>query len=200
MAHTYTPTATWNTGYTIPDDGDDRDAASVDVALEALGDRTQFLYARSAPGTIDIPTPTNYLNADWAWNVSPMGWEQATVGAVVGVILDVGAALPSLCTLDAVTVQCKGAAGHIALPGTPPKIQLWRQPAGGAAPTKIGEQIDTSATVLVYEDDHPITITGLAEAYDVTDGNRYYLHIFGESGTNDLNGFTTYGYYAAVSY
>ncbi len=32
--------------FTIPDDGDDRDATSVDVALEALGDRTMHLYKR----------------------------------------------------------------------------------------------------------------------------------------------------------
>lgn len=35
--------------FTIPDDGDDLDAASVNVALEALADRTQFLAQRGVP-------------------------------------------------------------------------------------------------------------------------------------------------------
>ena len=34
--------------YAIPADSDDRDAAAVNVALEALGDRTVFLYANQA--------------------------------------------------------------------------------------------------------------------------------------------------------
>ena len=38
--------ATYPATYLIPSDGDDRDAASVNVALEALGDRTEFLRAR----------------------------------------------------------------------------------------------------------------------------------------------------------
>jgi len=38
--------ATYPSTYLIPSDGDDRNAASVNVALEALGDRTEWLRAR----------------------------------------------------------------------------------------------------------------------------------------------------------
>jgi hypothetical protein len=41
MASTYTPTATWVDTYQIPGDGDHITAASVNTALEALGDRSE---------------------------------------------------------------------------------------------------------------------------------------------------------------
>ncbi|MBN9160865.1 MAG: hypothetical protein J0I07_07875 [Myxococcales bacterium] len=41
------PNATWPEDYYLPDDGDSLDAASVNVAFEALGDRTSRLKAKS---------------------------------------------------------------------------------------------------------------------------------------------------------
>lgn len=53
MSSVYTPTADPLTTYTIPDDGDDLTAASVNVALEALGDGVQDVAER---GLIDAET------------------------------------------------------------------------------------------------------------------------------------------------
>ncbi len=47
MSSQYAGTAVFPTDFTIPDDGEDRSAASVNVALEALGDRTVFLGANA---------------------------------------------------------------------------------------------------------------------------------------------------------
>ncbi len=46
MGTQYAGSQTFPSDYTIPDDGDPEDAASVNVALEALGDRTAFLRSR----------------------------------------------------------------------------------------------------------------------------------------------------------
>jgi hypothetical protein len=48
MGHAYAGADSFPTDYTIPDDGDARTAASVDVAFEALGDRTIYLKNRLA--------------------------------------------------------------------------------------------------------------------------------------------------------
>jgi hypothetical protein len=47
MSHQYTPADSFPASYLVPDDGDPLNAASVDVALQALGDRTQNLSLHS---------------------------------------------------------------------------------------------------------------------------------------------------------
>lgn len=49
MATPYAGANAFPASYLIPDDGDVRSAASVNVALEALGDRTVYLYDRINP-------------------------------------------------------------------------------------------------------------------------------------------------------
>lgn len=44
MSHTYTDAAEFDSAITLPDDGDQITAASVNVALEALADRERYLY------------------------------------------------------------------------------------------------------------------------------------------------------------
>jgi hypothetical protein len=52
MSSIYNGTNSYPTGMTIPDDGDPRNAASANVALEALADRTTYLKTRLDPITL----------------------------------------------------------------------------------------------------------------------------------------------------
>lgn len=61
MSHTYTGTDTWAASTTLPDDGDSKKAASVNVPFEALMDRTTYLYNRK---------PYRYLVKDEHWGLS----------------------------------------------------------------------------------------------------------------------------------
>lgn len=49
MGHQYTGTNVYPSDYTIPDDGDTLEVVSVNVAFEALGDRTTYLNERQGP-------------------------------------------------------------------------------------------------------------------------------------------------------
>ncbi len=53
MGHQYTPANTLPTDYTIPDSGDDDDAPTFNVALEALGDRTEYILLHGARLTVE---------------------------------------------------------------------------------------------------------------------------------------------------
>lgn len=46
MSTVYTPAAVFPPSFVIPDDGDPKTASSVNIGLQALGDRTQFLYLK----------------------------------------------------------------------------------------------------------------------------------------------------------
>lgn len=94
MSTTYTPTPAVPAPYTIPADGDDADAASVNVALQALGDGLQYVYER--PGVIEILTddgsPT--FTTSSVTFVDVTGAAVNVTGASVGDVL--------LCTVTAV--------------------------------------------------------------------------------------------------
>lgn len=59
MGHQYSGTPVYPSSFQIPDDGDAKNAASVDVALEALGDRTQYLKTQK----LSVGTPTVYITS-----------------------------------------------------------------------------------------------------------------------------------------
>ncbi len=60
MGSQYAGTAVFPTDFTIPDDGDAYDAASVNVAFEALGDRTAYLRALAeTTGVLAIRSVSN---------------------------------------------------------------------------------------------------------------------------------------------
>ena len=66
MSHSYTDSSVFDSSITIPDDGDDIDAASVNVAFEALADRTKYLKYLGRNTIIDACSsmPTGYANTD----------------------------------------------------------------------------------------------------------------------------------------
>jgi hypothetical protein len=75
MSTDYTGTATWADDIPLPDDGDTANAASIDVPLEALADRTMTLQAAVANASVsdywtDDDTTANDIYTDhtaWTW-------------------------------------------------------------------------------------------------------------------------------------
>ena len=64
MSHPYTDSSVFDSSITIPDDGDDIDAASVNVALEALADRTKYLKYIGRHTIIDACSSMPHVYAD----------------------------------------------------------------------------------------------------------------------------------------
>lgn len=64
MSHSYTDAAVFDSAITLPDDGDNIDAASVNVALEAIADRTRYLGQFVVVGECSNVMPSNAINTD----------------------------------------------------------------------------------------------------------------------------------------
>lgn len=63
MSFVYTPANTWHGTITIPSDGDDENAASVNVPYEALADDVFYLYSRTN-GALRLMQPPATLSSD----------------------------------------------------------------------------------------------------------------------------------------
>jgi hypothetical protein len=82
---TYTPTSVFPPSYVIPDDGDPKTASSVNIALEAIGDRTQYLFFHGGREVINyagikaILAPQNddrvfcVFGGDWVFKTAATG-------------------------------------------------------------------------------------------------------------------------------
>lgn len=70
MPTPYTGSIVYPASYNIPSDGDERDATSVNAALEALGDRTTYLKART--GAINILQGGGFTGSGSITSTSPV--------------------------------------------------------------------------------------------------------------------------------
>lgn len=86
-------------------------------------------------------------------------------------------------TLNSVSVMLNGMAGgggHVAtLPATKPRVTVWRQDVSGTM-TQLGTAVDAPADVAAYDQNHILSVTGLA--HTVSGDNQYWVLIEGESG------------------
>ncbi len=109
MSSQYAGDDLFPTDYAIPDDSDPRDAASVNVAFEALGDRTIYLHAR-----VDDAWRIIYDETAAAGDIDAVGQYQTSItnttawtplidGSVPMLIV-----LPSVKAGDRINVQCSG--------------------------------------------------------------------------------------------
>ena len=64
MSHSYTDAAVFDSAITLPDDGDKIDAASVNVALEAIADRTRYLGQFVVVDECSTGMPANNVTTD----------------------------------------------------------------------------------------------------------------------------------------
>ena len=77
MSHSYPDVAVFDSSITIPDDGDDIDAASVNVALEALADRTKYLGRNTIIDECSSSIPLVHANTD------SVGWTTAATNELL---------------------------------------------------------------------------------------------------------------------
>lgn len=227
MGHQYTPSSTaWNTDYTIPDDGDDIDAASVNVAEEAVGNRTECLrrqvygipLASDAGGGYDwVPvalTPVANEGDNWSFRIPPRtgtgvgaaGWVQLSAADHYALVFPLDD-LPKAGKLVQLIAQVVAGTGHSTLPGAThrPELQLWVQDPGDATATVtlVQSQTDASASVAAYEANHTITMTGITTVtWENAAQSRYYAVLYGEDngGGDGLIGYTIVNLTAVIQY
>jgi len=190
MSTTYTPTADWPTGYTIPDDGDGPvKAADVNTGLEALGDRTEELHENIYDRW--YPCPSAVLvneNARFTESAGD-GWTQNSVVDVGKLVCD-APLLPPNGTVTNIRffANAGGAGGHGgSLPATMPIVELEYADSTGAQ-GEILSTTDDSASAAAYDAQHTVTGAGIAAGVALTDGQRFFAQIFGETGANSVAG------------
>lgn len=199
MATTYAGVSSnpW-TDPVLPDDGDDEDAASVDVALEVLADRTAYLKALRHPATLESKIQ-KHPQYDWSrWDQSqatPAGLLEFTAHTTQShtnrVVYDVVA--PSGCTITGAFMKVRGAPGHGAFPGGKPakmpKIELWKR-NGGSGGTLVGSATDGSGSAGAFEANHNVNFA-CSEVLDngAPSGVQMQIFVYPEADTNAQNGF-----------
>lgn len=186
---------TWTATVQCAADGDSVDGASQLLVAQDLADRTRRLYNRSIEtigGAYQIPIcPVDFLGPAggaaqrWHWADTLNGWYADAAGAEEMLV-----PLPALtdCTFDTITAYVDGDANglgpHVALPGTMPRITLYRLDAGAGTLTNVGNQVDTSGGVAAYEVLHTIALSVAAQTVDAT--TQYAVSIRGEAGANSI--------------
>lgn len=197
MPQNITDVDTWTTPLVDLADGDVIDGAAFLAAQQGVGNRTAFLRARqlgAVAGSI-LRQPLVMMHNDasrFAYTDSlaaAQGLIQTSI-ASTGRVMLACPHLPQIAvgnhTLIAAIVNFTGGSGHAGLPATMPHIDLYGQAFAGGAPTLLGSADDTSASVVIYEALHAVSITGLTTPLE--NYETYYLAILGEASTNASTG------------
>jgi hypothetical protein len=187
MSETYAgdPDADWE-DFTIPDDGDDEDASSVDVAFETAANRTAYLKAlrHETSSVFRVLNAHPWTNTPGNWEVEsypsdPLGWKQlAFVNDDRTLVFPFN--LPHGCTLYNLFVRIKPVA-HLSVPTVPPGWNLIEIDRATGAPLVVASVTDAPANVAAYNAAHDLAkVSGLTAVID-RDSKRYQLEVFGES-------------------
>jgi hypothetical protein len=191
------------TSITIPSDGDDKPAVSVNASLEGLMDKIAHTQLPATDDTESYPLATRTVSrvmrgvatssetagvSDWAVQNGINGaiFLQATLAgtAVLYQPLD----LPDGCTLSSVLVWLDGSGGHGGLPGTMPTARLFKADPTTLTVTQIGITTGDPSNLAAYEAIHFISIGGgIGEVID-NSIYRYVVGITGEAGANSIAG------------
>jgi len=217
MSSVYSPTPVGLTDITIPDDGDDLDAASVNTPIEALADA---IAAISPSATLML---TAYPRLRWITlsessaspNVASGGMRMIVVsstdvdvndgiwGRFEIAAVNSGAALANVFgieigtdlhpyhgwTLTTCVLTLQGKSPHDALPALMPRAALARYDAGASASLcSTAWAIDASADTTAYQASHTITLT--VDQNNVIDADSYdYIFLVqNEGNTNGVAG------------
>lgn len=189
MPTVFTPSAAAPpTSYTHPSDGDSPiKAADVTVPLEAIENAVKWIAADNHASVVldyihsGVWVP---LNAnEFLVTAAPFEFKQNLSGSQAFAPLD----LPDGNLFTALTIYIKTTSGHGALPGTMPKLSVYRyDPLTGTAAQIGSTTTDPSASVGAYDTLHGISVTGLNHTV-----NRqlysYYARFEGEGGANYQN-------------
>lgn len=187
--HTFVP-APLPAGITIPDDGDDRESASVNVPLEALLDAVAQTYTGYLYIPLDNPVPT--VNPRFAVSM-PAGfplWSQDDLTDAGGIPFSVPA-VPVGARIVSLQLLVAGGAGHGALPATMPSVTMSRR--AGDSTGSDGELVDAdiaAVDVTEHQSTRWETFALAAGGYLDTEDSDYIVEVRGETGADSELGFT----------
>lgn len=198
MPHTYTPTAARNATFTVPDDGDSANAASIQTPVQQLADELEYIQDKIPGGIVGaqvrFQVPLNFgpWNQDGRFGQDGVFITQASVASAGQVFFELaGMNLVPNLTIKEIRVRIQPMTGHGALPATKPQITLTIVNGNTGAVSTFGPQADTSANVSAYEIAHDIALTGLSVSMSSIT-MRYYIDFRGEAGANSLAGLVVY--------
>lgn len=178
----------------VIDDGDTCSNSEHGATAQALADRTKYLANRiaGAVAAVKIYYPASHAevgsNADWDW-----GFSNSRIAAIGNTtapqVLRIPLHLPPAGKITAIGALVNGGTGHAGLPAGMPAITLFKDPfSTSTTPSLVtgATAIDASASLVAYEAQHLIEVTGLT--YAIEAGMTYEMRVNGESSTNALAG------------
>lgn len=191
MAHALTETDNYDAAVDVPDPGDPRNAASVEVPFQELTNRTAY-FKRLVPGASDgevmIPLasgmPDALTGGIWNWiagGVSISYWLQTDVSGATPISFEIF--LPDQVTITQVRAWVVGSitgVAHGALPATKPTLKLLEIDPGSGTVTFNASQTDGSGSVGVYDAAHTIVLT--TSRFVASQFRRYEIRFTGEGG------------------
>lgn len=179
------------------------EANFIDAAVQSLTNQAHFLRKRTpgaeAAETVPIGIRYGAGAVDFTWDSPQMEWRQNSVSSAGVLFFELTDVLPKNCKLTSLSATVIGAAGHSALPATPPQIVLYRKDSGAQGnATSLGTEVDPSGSVGAYEVAHAIELDGLTEVIAHDSGNRYFVTLEGETGTDSAINFRLLGLHCTV--
>lgn len=195
---------------TVPEDGDDANASTVQIPFQESLNQLAFLRKRIIGASEDIiVVPVHIMNGytSGGWSINHtstigtistafMYWLSSSATAVQFIVPVYG--VPGFGRIREVGVYLEGATGHAGLPATMPKVELIK--FVDSTTTLVGEQSDTSANTTAYEARHSILLSGLTHSIDPL--AAYFIRFTNEGSTNAATGLRvdrmTIGYSGAA--
>lgn len=203
MSHVYSPTGagTYVFAYTMPDDGDPRNASAFNVPMEGLAEDLKRVKNSLDFGSVDYAATRTF---EFLLSNDPTYWDRVIDGFfnnqsywsqqahASSRILQAPLDLPQGFIIDSVQVWLDPLTGRPGLPvgGDAASIELmYTEILVGPSVNgvSLGSQSDPSATLAAYEQLHAITLT-LGTPHTVSRSNRTYSLAFrNETGVNAQN-------------
>lgn len=204
MSHIYTPTGTGSYvgAYTMPDDGDPRNASAFNVPMEGMAEDIQRVKNTLDAGVVNMPVVRHFPfllrpnagNWDRIYDIFGGGfyWQQSSHTNIQ--IAEAPLDLPEDFEISQIQVWLNPGTGRGALPpvGERPSFLLGQQNNQTGAFASLGSATDPSATLAQYETHHAITI-GWSPVHVVGRTQwSYSVIFFSEYGTSAQNGTKLY--------
>lgn len=180
------------------DDGDEQVIATVNVALEALLDRTAWLKARTSDPLLVPLFSGHTLTGSSAPAVGffvpkvdddRIGWLQDAVDPVEtgGIVWHVQ--VSTAVEIASIVASLNGDDGpgtNTDVPAEPdrPRLVAYRQPTDGSSKGLLGSATDTSTTKAAYEQHHQIALAGESFPVQLAAGEYLVLIFYGHRGPN----------------
>ena len=199
MSHIYTPAGagSYVGAYTMPDDGDPRNASAFNVPMEGMAEDIRRVKGLVDDGNVDFASerffefdltasPSSWIRG-YNSGSNLRGWVQTAHASAT--TIEATLSLPDQFRLSSVQVWFNPGTGRAGAPGTPPSIRLLSQDNTSESAFLLATATDpvTTPTLAAYEQLHSLTASPVFPA-TITSGTRTYSVVFfGETGANAQN-------------